>query len=267
MQKQKSTQKKKSPPKLLKVIASTQITANMQCITLQGEAVAHFPKQCAGNYVKLLFTANGGTEIDFAAMNDGQRPVMRTFTIRDISHQEQTIDIDFVRHITNDLQCGFAGRWAMNTKVGDTIYIAGPGANPDIKTDVDWFFMAADMTALPALSAQILSLPEEAKGYAVIKVISKSDIQPIKVPNNLQVIWLTEQESLAQKVRGLTWLEGEVSVWVACEFDSMRSLRAYFRNDKAVERDNIYISSYWKQGVSEDGHKTIKQKDAQESEL
>ena len=96
----------------------------MQRITLQGKAVAHFPEQCAGQYVKLLFTVDGGTEIDVAAMNDGQRPVMRTFTIRDISQQEQTIDIDFVRHVTNDLQCGFAGRWAMNTKVGDTIYIA-----------------------------------------------------------------------------------------------------------------------------------------------
>jgi NADPH-dependent ferric siderophore reductase len=44
----------------------------------------------------------------------------------------------------------------------------------------------------------------------------------------------------------------------------MRALRQYFRNEKQVKRENIYISSYWKLGVSEDGHKTIKQQDAEE---
>jgi NADPH-dependent ferric siderophore reductase len=43
----------------------------------------------------------------------------------------------------------------------------------------------------------------------------------------------------------------------------MRALRQYFRNEKEVERGNIYISSYWKKGVSEEGHKVIKQQDAQ----
>ncbi len=47
------------------------------------------------------------------------------------------------------------------------------------------------------------------------------------------------------------------------EFDSMRALRQYFRNEKEVDRENIYISSYWKQGVSEDGHKVIKREDAE----
>ncbi|NVJ56308.1 MAG: siderophore-interacting protein, partial [Vibrionaceae bacterium] len=40
--------------------------------------------------------------------------------------------------------------------------------------------------------------------------------------------------------------------------------RQYLRNDKQVKRENIYISSYWKQGVSEDGHKVIKQQDAKQ---
>ncbi len=40
--------------------------------------------------------------------------------------------------------------------------------------------MAADMTALPALSAKIRTLPEEAKGYSVISVMSPADIQPLR---------------------------------------------------------------------------------------
>ncbi len=47
-------------------------------------------------------------------------------------------------------------------------------------------------------------------------------------------------------------------MWCACEFDDMRALRDYFRNQRNVEHDRIYISSYWKNGVSEDGHKVLK---------
>lgn len=263
MQKDMQKKKKKPSPKLMTVIATTQVTPNMQRITLQGEALAKFPQDCEGSYIKLIFNAEGSTDIDLATMGEGQRPSMRTYTIRSISHEKQTIDVDFVRHITHDLQCGFAGRWAANAQVGDKIYIAGPGAIQDINTDVDWFFMAADMTALPALSAKARLLPDNAKGYAVIKVLEQVDVQELNVPDNLEIIWITDQ-SLEEKVRELAWLQGEVFVWVACEFDSMRALRTYFRNEKDVDRENIYISSYWKNGVTEDGHKAVKQQDAQD---
>ncbi|MCV5657286.1 siderophore-interacting protein, partial [Escherichia coli] len=77
-------------------------------------------------------------------------------------------------------------------------------------------------------------------------------------PADMELIWLTEQQTLADSVHELEWLDGNASVWCACEFDSMRALRQYFRNEKEVDRENIYISSYWKLGVSEDGNKMIK---------
>ncbi len=250
---------RKPSPKQLTVIKSEIISPNMQRIVLQGDALADFPHDCEGYYIKLLFNTIGGTDLSVIA--DGERPIMRTYTIRHFSSSQRTIDIDFVRHITNDLQCGFAARWAMTVRVGETIHIAGPNTIKDTNADADWFFMVADMTALPALSAKANKLPQDAKGYAVIKVIEPGDIQPIKTPDNVQVIWLTGEESLAAKVHSLPWLDGTVSVWAACEFDSMRTIRRYFRNEKEVERENIYISSYWKQGVSEDGHKAIRQQD------
>ncbi|MFS1443115.1 MULTISPECIES: siderophore-interacting protein [unclassified Vibrio] len=80
------------------------------------------------------------------------------------------------------------------------------------------------------------------------------------------ITWLIEdetEETLSQTVRSIEWLDGQVSVWTACEFESMRELRQYFRNEKEVAKENIYISSYWKRGVTEDGHKVLKQQDAQ----
>lgn len=86
----------------------------------------------------------------------------------------------------------------------------------------------------------------------------------LNAPTGMQVEWITESTTLADAVRTYPWLDGQVSVWCACEFDDMRGLRQYFRNERQVERNNIYISSYWKQGVTEDGHKVLKRRDAEE---
>ena len=46
----------------------------------------------------------------------------------------------------------------------------------------------------------------------------------------------------------------------------MRALRRYFREERDVARGSLYVSSYWKQGVSEDQHKIVKQQDAAASD-
>ena len=221
---------------LLTVLNTYKVTANMQRITLQGDALAQFPKDCAGNYIKLLFNLVGGT--DLTTLHDNEKPVMRTYTIRNFSSIDHTIEIDFVRHITEDLQCGFAARWAINAKKGDIINIVGPGTIKDMNKHADWFLMVADMTALPALSARIKNLPNEAKGYAIIKVIKNNDIQLIEAPKNYKVIWITNEEPLYSKVKSLSWLDGIVSIWSACEFDAMQQLRSYYKNEKQYATQN-----------------------------
>ncbi|ARP40058.1 siderophore-interacting protein [Vibrio syngnathi] len=254
----------KPSPITLTVTQTSTITPNMQRITLSGEGLSKYPTECAGGYIKLLFSPLGTA--DLSQLNDGQRPTMRTYTIRQYNPVENWIEVDFVRHITTDLQCGFAARWAMNAKVGDTVSVAGPGLIQGLNLESDWFFLVADMTSLPALSAKVKSLPEHAVGHAVIQINSAADKQTLEAPQGIKVIWLIEdetEETLSQTVRNLEWLDGQVSIWTACEFESMRELRQYFRNEKQVAKENIYISSYWKRGVTEDGHKVLKQQDAQ----
>lgn len=252
------------PSPIQVTVTSTQtITPNMQRITLSGDGLSRFPNDCEGGYIKLMFNELGGT--DLTTLEQGKRPTMRTYTIREFNPNVPSIEVDFVRHNTVDLQCGFAARWAMNVEEGETITIGGPGLIQGLNKDADWFFLAADMTSLPALSAKVKSLPRDAKGYAVIQIASEQDKQPLDAPSQLEVIWLIESEqasSLSDKVQELTWLEGTAAVWTACEFENMRALRQYFRNEKEVAKENIYISSYWKRGVSEDGHKVLKQEDA-----
>ncbi|MFD2179626.1 siderophore-interacting protein [Veronia pacifica] len=251
-------------PKLLTVVNAHSVTPNMQRITLKGEAIHDFPEECEGGYIKFLFNHQGGTDLDGYSYEN--RPVMRTYTIRRHDAVQGEIDIDFVHHDTTDESCGFASRWSKHASIGAHINILGPGLLQDLNPSADAFFLAADMTALPALSAKIKRLPENAQGYAVIKVKDEEDQQTLEHPAGVKVIWLKGTESLPSSVRALEWPAGKVSVWCACEFDDMRVLRSYFRNEKDVDRENIYISSYWKEGVTEDGHKVIKRQDVAEQE-
>jgi NADPH-dependent ferric siderophore reductase len=66
---------------------------------------------------------------------------------------------------------------------------------------------------------------------------------------------------LADKVKSLPWLDGEPSVWVASEFETMRNLRRYFKQEHNLARDHLYVSSYWKMGDTDEGHKAAKKID------
>lgn len=243
----------RSQLKTLVVLRSSLITEHMLRITLGGEDIAAFPGDQESAYIKLVFPQGAG-----------ERPLMRTYTIR---RQRRTeIDVDFALHTPS----GPATSWAVNAKPGDQILVGGPGAKKMIHQPADWYLLAGDMTALPAISVNLAQLPENAKGYAVIEVVSAADIQALEHPENLQLHWVinpyrnSDETPLLSKIQSLPWLTGQVAVWAACEFSSMRTLRRFFKQEQGVPLSHLYVSSYWKLGQSEDEHKIAKQQDREQ---
>jgi len=223
----------------------------MHRLTLGGDGMENFPEDSAGGYVKFNL---GVTAED--------KPIVRTYSVR--SQRNGEIDVDFVLHGDG----GPASQWAVNCQEGETILVGGPGPKTMVDFDKDWFLLAGDMTALPAISVNIEELPENAVGYLVIEVIDEADAQELPVPEGIEVKWLVNPNPgesptmLSDYVRGLPWLDGDPSVWVATEFSSMRNLREYLRTERQLGKENLYISSYWKHGLNEDSHKIAKREDA-----
>jgi NADPH-dependent ferric siderophore reductase len=238
-------------PRKLKVIGTKRITANMHRVTLGGVEMLDFPDNQEGGYVKLNFP-----------QRNNERIITRTYSVR--FQRENEIDIDFALHGDG----GPASRWAVECEEGEPILITGPGPKTLVDHQANWFLFVGDMTALPAISVNIEQLPAEAIGYVVIEVIDEADIQPLPTLAGLKVKWLVNPkpgenaELLNKYVRSLTWLDGHPSVWVACEFNSMRNLRDYLRTERRLSRDSLYISSYWKHGGNEDLHRDAKREDA-----
>jgi NADPH-dependent ferric siderophore reductase len=244
-------------PYRLTVNQSQRITPNMQRITLQGKELAEFPTGYEGSYIKLLFRVEKTANV-----------IMRTYTIRKFSPHDVSLDIDLVLHGEQGKDSGPASSWAAMAKPGDSMQMLGPGKVKTASLEAEWYFFAGDMTALPAISCQLEQLPVDAKGHAVIEINSKLDQQTLKKPEGINILWVvnshpdTDNTVLSDAVKTLAWLPGTPSVWAACEFSNMRLLRAYFKKDKQVPREQLYISSYWKMGQSEDKHKVIKKQDA-----
>ncbi|KEA63099.1 Utilization protein for unknown catechol-siderophore X [Marinobacterium lacunae] len=242
-------------PRELTLLYKQQLSPHMLRLTLGGKGMGDFPTDQASAYVKLMLPRPGS-----------DHPVVRTYTVRADreSNKGREIDIDFVIH----KDAGPASSWAMASQPGDSILVGGPGPTKMVDHSADWFLFVGDMTALPAISANLERLPEDAQGHVVIEVIDADDIQTLKAPVNMELHWLVNPHPgmydslLLDKVQQLSWLKGRPSVWCACEFSSMRALRDHFRPHPDLTRDNLYISSYWKLGMKEEEHKAIKQAEA-----
>ena len=243
----------KSNPRNLAVKSCSYVSPNMRRIRLGGEAMASFPVNQESAYIKLMF-----------ASVDTGRPITRTYTIRNHYQESGDIDVDFVIHG----DAGPASAWAANAKVGDSMTIDGPGPKKLLDNSADWFLLAGDMTALPAISANLKNLPDNAMGYAVIEILDEQDKQELQKPASMAIHWVVnslptgEVSPLFESVVAMPWLQGRPSIWAACEFSTMRALRKYFKQDRAANKKDLYVSSYWKHGMDEGGHKIVKSKDS-----
>jgi NADPH-dependent ferric siderophore reductase len=248
-----------SPKKLsrtLTVAGIQQISKNLRRITLSGDDLASFPANETGGYVKFMF-------------HDEQyvNPLVRTYTVRNTRLQDLEIDVDFALHEHG----GPAAQWAMTAQLGAEIQVGGPGPKKNVELDADWYLLIGDMTALPAISVNLEYLAEQrpdAKGYAILEIVSEDDIHDLVKPQDIEVKWIVnpkpgeQPELLLDAARSINWLDGKVGVWTACEFSSMKQFRQFYLKEKQLNRKEIYISSYWKHGVSEDEHKRVKREDA-----
>lgn len=239
------------------VQAATDITPNMRRIDLGGPDLGDFPTGALGGYIKLIFPDEPRTNPD--------RPVMRTYSIRAHDIKKGILSVDFAMHADTG---GLAMEWAMGAKAGTQILISGPGTIKMAPERADWYLIAADMTGLPAALCNLERLPADACGYAVFEVLSNDDKQDITVPPGIDLHWVINPKPdevktvLRDAVTALPWHDGTPFIWTACEFDTMRGLRSYYRTDRGVDRTAIYLSSYWRAGRTEDQHKVDKRKDA-----
>ncbi|MFE3837867.1 siderophore-interacting protein [Pseudogemmobacter sonorensis] len=244
-------------PRSFEVLSTGMVTPNMRRVSIGGAALADFPAAQDGGYLKLRIPG---------ATPQG-KAFVRTYTI--IRQTADALDIDFALHGGDgDGGGGPAASWALAARPGDRIEAGGPGPAKRLAPGADWYLLAGDMTALPAITVNLADLPGDAVGHALIEVQTEADRQDLPLPEGVSVEWLINPEPghhpelFERALRALPWREGRVQAWCATEFEAMRRARQYLRAERGLTPEQLYISSYWKLGLVEDEHREVKRADS-----
>lgn len=191
-------------------------------------------------------------KIKFTTPAPESHPVTRTYTVRGVDAEAQTLDIDFVVHGDE----GLAGPWAASVEAGAPISFFGPGGGYRPNPDADWFLLAGDLSAVPAIAAALEALPEDAVGTALIEIDADDAQFDLAAPAGVEVRWLLDPSHqaslLADAVRELEWRDGHVDVFAHGERESMKALRRVLFDERQLERTQVSLSGYWARGRTED---------------
>ncbi len=259
------------------VVRTEQLNPHIVRVVLGGKGFDTFtPNGNTDSYVKLVFVDD---DIDvskltsfkrqltldsFDKLPPEQRPTVRTYTVRRADTHEREITIDFVVHGDH----GVAGPWAASATPGQRLFVMGPSGAYAPHPDADWHLFAGDEAALPAISAALEALPDNAKGYAFIEVASTEDEIELTAPDGVLVRWIHrggradlvlddaagDRAPLIAAVKEAAWLPGQVQVFIHGEAQAvMHNLRPYIRKERGVDAKwASSISGYWRRGRTEE---------------
>lgn len=257
----------KPAPRILTVKKTQYISPNMIRVTLTGPELHDFPEGHEGANCKILIPELGQTKDAFATqIGGGQKPVTRTYTIRHYRKELSEVDIDFVVHGDHGPACS----WASNAKPGGFLGVRGPGSPAKVTYfEADFYILAADMSALPVVSATLETMPENAKGIAIFEILSEDDKQKLTAPEGIEQHWIVHSDpdnissKQLDKLKQLDWPEGRIQTCIAGESNAIKDIRHFLLREKKLPNEDVYISGYWKIGLIEDQHQKIKRLEAE----
>lgn len=218
------------------------ITPHMQRITLASTALMDFPVRRPAQWVKL-----------FVPTPESEKPNGRAYTIRHFREELCEMDIDFVLH--GDGPCS---TWAEAARPGDVVQIAGPRSGFRLDPEVTHLLIGGDETALPAIGAILEALPAGLAVDAFIEIPEDADAQIIHSQADVEITWLPRKgreagtaTNLAAAIMMADLPEKNCEVWFAAEASVVRTVRRHFQVNRAMPRDRLTMSGYWKKGETD----------------
>jgi NADPH-dependent ferric siderophore reductase len=237
------------------LLSKEQLSGRMIRVTFTGEDLRGLEIEEPAASVRLLLPSPGETDLvvprwngNEFLMEDGSRPVIRTFTPRRFDPAGLRLDIDMVIH-----DGGAASEWASNAKSGYQAAISGPGRGFRPSADTAAFVLAGDETAIPAIS-QLLETIEPTKAIQVHIEIATPEAG-LSLPDHPRatLTWHVRQSGAAPGSALVAALEqaelpAGAHIWCAGEAASMHSIRNHLFKERGIARSQATVRGYWKAG-------------------
>ncbi|WP_427887227.1 siderophore-interacting protein [Kribbella sp. GL6] len=212
-------------------------------------------------YVKLLFGQDGveyPEPLDMGVVRETfpseQWPTMRTYTVRGWDEATRELTIDFVHHGGE----GVAGPWAASAQPGDVLWFNGPGGAYAPDEAADWHLLVGDESALPAIGAAVEHLPAGARATVLVEVADETEQQKFSTSADVDLQWFhradgSRGDALVAAVEALDFPAGTPHVFVHGEAGFVFRIRKNLFQERALPRDRVSLSGYWRLGKNEDG--------------
>jgi Siderophore-interacting protein len=244
--------------RLLTVTSVTDITPLMRRFRLEGD-MEGFASPGHADHIKAFFFPAGVTPLlppvgpNGAEFPSGTRPEMRDYTPRYWNVEEGWIELDFVLH--GD---GPASSWAAGAKVGDTLVIGGPRGSLVVPMAFDWYLLAGDETALPAIGRRIEELPPGARVVAFVEVADAAEEQVFETRADLTLTYVHRNGAPAgtttlvhDAVAAAALPQGDAYAYIAGEVNMARAVKAHLLEARGFNPEWVKAAGYWHLGVAD----------------
>jgi NADPH-dependent ferric siderophore reductase len=250
---------RKAPPPFRRVAVQgiERLSGRMLRVTLAGPEMIGFPVPDPAASVRLLLPFPGEELVlpnwvgNNFLMEDGRRPVMRTFTPQNVDPETGSIDLDVVEH-DHGAACG----WAAEAQPGWEAAISGPLKGYAIDAEAPGFLLAGDESAIPAIGQILAVLPGGTPATVHTEIADPGAQLALPDHSGASVSWhllpsgAAPGEALVGAVLGTEIPDG-TRIWVAGEAASVQRIRKHLFDTLGIPRAQTVVRGYWKHGRAE----------------
>ena len=226
----------------LEVAENRPLTPAMQQVVLSAPELAGFSYRPGQDFMLMVSV-------------DGDRPVRRRYTIRDIDTAAGLLTLGIVRH-----DGGPGERWVATVRPGDHIEGIGPRGKIFPAEGVAWHLFAGDFSALPAFFAMAGSLPAGQRAIVIQEVPGPGDEQELAAAADVEVAWVHadgrppgDPAALAGALAAMPLPPGAGHAYLAGEARLVLALREALAA-RGLDGDQVSPKAYWGLGKANAAH-------------
>lgn len=177
----------------------------------------------------------------------------RAYTIRAYRPDEQEVDIDIALHGRGPLTT-----WAADAWEGQSLAISGARGGYTIAPGTQWLLLAGDVTALPALSTILESLPQGFPVRVCVNLSDASELELLPVSRCAALYWMVQERgtrapraNLQAMVASAGIFDGVGQAWIAGEASVTTAVGKYLMREVGMDAASVHTFGFWKRGVRE----------------
>ena len=234
----------------------SRISPRLVSVLVTGDDLDGFADAAPTSHLKVFLPAEGQDEPNLPEYTpdgavfaeDGPPPTVRTYTPRRYDPASKTLEIQFLLHGE-----GPASAWAERAKPGDRLAVAGPGGRFSLEPAADYWWLAADESAIPAVGTLLDALP---------RLVDRRSAHRGRRPRGRDRLRGRREDQRSPGTTGVTTtlrrgaraaareaaIPDGARIWVACEAAAMRDIRRYFTRERGIPVGQLVTRGYWRAG-------------------